>query len=206
MLSEEAAHSYRQQCLVKSKYLGQWKKRNICLHIDSKLLSISDSTNSKEYSLKNVELSQNEGMLQMTVNQNRTYEVAGENIQALSSTIREIQELYRVCSFTESNTMLQPKVINYSSMIGNPLITSPLTQPQPKEKEIVQIEYPRQPSYLIESDWEINSEDGGLRLISDIKKGYQVRIVKFVVYKFLSTGSFMNISYPVFAMKPESIL
>lgn len=34
----------------------------------------------------------------------------------------------------------------------------------------------------------------------------QPKIFKFLVSRFLSTGSFMGISFPVFAMKPESIL
>jgi hypothetical protein len=34
----------------------------------------------------------------------------------------------------------------------------------------------------------------------------QPKIIKFVISKFISTGSFMGISFPVFAMKPESIL
>lgn len=134
MLSEEVSHSYHQQCLVKSKYLGQWKQRTISLDINSKMLSISENgNNSKKYPLKNVELNGNQKLLQMVVDENRTYEVSGENIQALSSTIKEIKELYNVCSFTESNTMLLPKVINYGSMVGNPLITSLLTQPAKQE-------------------------------------------------------------------------
>lgn len=43
-------------------------------------------------------------------------------------------------------------------------------------------------------------------LISKEKKKNQGKIVKFVLKKFISTGSFMGISFPVFAMKPESIL
>lgn len=34
----------------------------------------------------------------------------------------------------------------------------------------------------------------------------QPKMIKFVISKFLSTGSFMGISFPVFAMKPESNL
>jgi len=43
-------------------------------------------------------------------------------------------------------------------------------------------------------------------LISKQKKKNIGKIVKFVLKKFLTTGSFMGISFPVFAMKPESIL
>lgn len=32
------------------------------------------------------------------------------------------------------------------------------------------------------------------------------KIIKFVLKKFVTSGSFMGISFPVFAMKPESIL
>jgi hypothetical protein len=32
------------------------------------------------------------------------------------------------------------------------------------------------------------------------------KIIKFALKKFITSGSFMGISFPVFAMKPESIL
>lgn len=59
---------------------------------------------------------------------------------------------------------------------------------------------------MIETDWEVNTENGGYRLISKEKKKNQGKIVKFVLKKFITTGSFMGVSFPVFAMKPESIL
>jgi hypothetical protein len=37
-------------------------------------------------------------------------------------------------------------------------------------------------------------------------KGNTTRIFGFVLKRFLSTGTFMGISFPVFAMKPETIL
>ena len=43
-------------------------------------------------------------------------------------------------------------------------------------------------------------------LISEEKKSNQTKILKFVLKKFIETHSFMGISFPVFAMKPESIL
>ena len=43
-------------------------------------------------------------------------------------------------------------------------------------------------------------------LISEEKKSNQTKILKFVLKKFIETRSFMGISFPVFAMKPESIL
>ena len=38
--------------------------------------------------------------------------------------------------------------------------------------------------------------------ISERIKDLQPKMIKFVISKFLSTGSFMGISFPVFAMKP----
>ena len=38
------------------------------------------------------------------------------------------------------------------------------------------------------------------------KKANQKNVIKFVLKKFLTTGSFMGISFPTFVMKPESIL
>lgn len=45
--------------------------------------------------------------------------------------------------------------------------------------------YPRQKSYLLERDWEVNQDDGGLTLISEEKKANQGKIVKFVLKKFI---------------------
>lgn len=42
--------------------------------------------------------------------------------------------------------------------------------------------------------------------INEEKKSLQPKIIKFLISKFLSTGSFMGISFPVFAMKPETML
>lgn len=58
----------------------------------------------------------------------------------------------------------------------------------------------------MKDDWEVNTGNGGLVLTNKQKKKNQGKILKFVLKKFLTTGSFMGISFPVFAMKPESIL
>ena len=34
----------------------------------------------------------------------------------------------------------------------------------------------------------------------------QPKIIKFLISQFFSKGSFMGVSFPVFAMKPESML
>jgi len=43
-------------------------------------------------------------------------------------------------------------------------------------------------------------------ILNEEWKSNATKIVGFLVKKFLSTGSFMGLSFPVFAMKPESIL
>lgn len=104
--------------------------------------------------------------------------------------------------------MFYPKNILYTNMLPNTLNNNLINynQGQEKLKETKPKMYLRKNSYLIEEDWIINEEKGGITLISPQKKKNQGKIIKFVLKKFLSTGSFMGISFPVFAMKPESIL
>jgi hypothetical protein len=61
-------------------------------------------------------------------------------------------------------------------------------------------------SYYKGADWRRDLEEGGLLFVNEEKKSLQPKIIKFVISKFISTGSFMGISFPVFAMKPEGIL
>lgn len=42
--------------------------------------------------------------------------------------------------------------------------------------------------------------------INQEKKNNQKKVIGWIIKKFLTTGSFMGISYPTFVMKPESIL
>ena len=50
-------------------------------------------------------------------------------------------------------------------------------------------------------NWE-QRDDGHLIVINEEWKSNTSKIVGFVVKKILTTGSFMGISFPVFAMKP----
>lgn len=101
-----------------------------------------------------------------------------------------------------------PKQINYHGLTKTETeLSLKLSDSDSSErKKSEEVIYPRQKSYLIESDWAINSEDGGLVLISEDKMKNQGKILKFILKKFITTGAFMGISFPVFAMKPESIL
>lgn len=42
--------------------------------------------------------------------------------------------------------------------------------------------------------------------INEEKRSKHMEIISFVLKRVLKTGSFMGISFPVFAMKPESML
>lgn len=65
------------------------------------------------------------------------------------------------------------------------------------EKEVVEYE-----DYYKHQDWKRDKELGGLLFINEDKKSLQPKIFTFLISKFISTGSFMGISFPVFAMKP----
>lgn len=66
--------------------------------------------------------------------------------------------------------------------------------------------YKRRPSYIVETDWRRDPKKGGVVFINEEKKSNISKIVGYICKKVISTGSFMGVSFPTFAMKPESIL
>ena len=66
--------------------------------------------------------------------------------------------------------------------------------------------YPRKSSYFNETDWKRDPKRGGVVFINEQKKENFTKIISFVCKRVLATGSFMGISFPTFAMKPESML
>lgn len=60
----------------------------------------------------------------------------------------------------------------------------------------------RKESYINELDWKRDVKKGGVVFINEEKKSNISKIISFICKKVISTGSFMGISFPTFAMKP----
>lgn len=61
------------------------------------------------------------------------------------------------------------------------------------------------PFFKNPGDWKIN-EKGNMVIMNEVWKSNAGKIVGFLIKKFITTGNFMGLSFPVFAMQPESIL
>ena len=64
----------------------------------------------------------------------------------------------------------------------------------------------RRASYIKEEDWRKDEKKGGVVFVNSDKRSIISKMISFIVKRVISTGSFMGISFPTFAMKPETIL
>lgn len=101
--------------------------------------------------------------------------------------------------------------LNYYTKVRPYSLDENLSQTYPSQislfKSKKQLEdYERFDSYIKLDDWKIDPKKGGLFFINEEKKSNISKIVKYIVKRVVSSGSFMGISFPSFAMKPETIL
>lgn len=66
--------------------------------------------------------------------------------------------------------------------------------------------FERVSSFIKDLDWRRDEKNGGVIFINEEKKSLISKMIKYIIKRVISTGSFMGISFPTFAMKPESIL
>lgn len=67
-------------------------------------------------------------------------------------------------------------------------------------------EYEREKAFFKSSDWKRDTKNGGLLFINKEKKHLIPEMISYTAKKVVSSGSFSNINFPTFAMKPESTL
>jgi hypothetical protein len=94
--------------------------------------------------------------------------LSGENSGKVQEKILNIHSLYKFCNSKTEVSMFYPKNILYTNMLPNTLNNNLINynQGQEKLKETMPKMYLRKNSYLIEEDWIINEEKGGITLIS----------------------------------------